>query len=182
MRSIHDIVKAINEAIPIEGASLFGIAQPANRDGQIIPADMATNQYVGIDDTFPVRVYHKNNAMTSTLRQGSGFGDGTGDQVNVYQMSMIVFNNRRLTKIQPDSLVLLMQVNTPRSVESEYFKSIRITYVNANLNSSQIWSQEYGTTLYRLGLEQDLIQINYTVEATFRQGCFAKCLDELCNN
>lgn len=176
MKTIHDIVDAINAAIPINGRDMYGIATPAVRVDQMLPA--IGEVYIGIDDSYPIRVYHKLNGMTSLIRPGSGFGDSTGDQVNVYQMSMIVFNNQRLTKIKPDQLVLLMQVNTPRAVKSDYFKTIRITYNNVILNNAQVWAQEYGATTYRLGLMQNLFQINYTVEATFKEGCFAKCPED----
>jgi hypothetical protein len=181
MRSIADIVKEINLAIPFDGKQVFGIAQVANKDGVLLPNEKDTGTWIGIDDTHPVRVYHKLNGMTSTLRPGSGFGDDQGDQVNVYQMNMIVFNNRKRSKTDSDQMVMMMQVNTPRSVESELFKSIRITFTSVVLNNGQVWAQEYGNSPYRLGAGQDLFQISYTVEATFKKGCFAKCKD-LCNN
>lgn len=181
MRSIADIVKEINNAAPFDGKQVFGIAQIANKDGVLLPNEKDTGTWIGIDDSVPVRIYHKVQGMTSTLRPGSGFGDDLGDQVNVYQMQMIVFNNRKRSKTDSDQMVLLLQVNTPREVMSEYFKSIRITYNNVVLNNAQVWAQEYGNSPYRLGSGQDLFQINYTVEATFKKGCFAKCKD-LCNN
>lgn len=180
MRSIHDIVQKINEAIPVDSRDTYGIVTMSRRGDQIIPS--IDGKYIGIDDTYPMRVYHKINGMTSQLRAGSGYGDSVGDQVNTYQMSMIVFNDKKRTKLSSDQMVLMLQVNTPRRVASELFKSIRITYTNAILNDVQVFAQEYGSTDYRLKDGQSLIQINYTVEATYKEGCFAKCPEDFCNN
>ena len=179
MQSIHDIVCEINESIPLTGEK-YGVATPAIRGDQVIPS--FKEKYIGIDDSFPVRIYHQLNGMVSSIRPNSGYGDDTGDYVTVFQMSMIVFNNQSLSKLKPDQLVLFLQVNTPRKVESDTFKKITITYNNAILNDAQVFSQEYGSTDFRLKLNQNLIQINYTVEVTYINGCFAKCKEDFINN
>lgn len=179
MRSIHDIVCEINNSIPLSGEK-YGIATPALRGEQVIPA--INEKYIGIDDSFPVRIYHKLNGMVSSIRPNTGYGDDIGDHVTAFNMSMIVFNNQLLSKLKPDQMVLFLQVNTPRRVSSDTFKKIAITYNNAILNDAQVFSQEYGSTEYRLKLNQNLIQINYTVEATYLYGCFAKCQEDFINN
>lgn len=182
MRSIHDIVKAMNQVIKdrVKDSMTYGVATMAVKDTTIVPSE--DGKYIGINDVYALQVYHKLNGLVNTLRPGSGYGDSKGDQVNTFQMSMIVFHNEQKTKIKTDQLVLLLQSVTPRQVPSEYFKSVRITYNNVVLNDVGVWRQEYGQTEYKLKLDQRLIQINYTVEATYKDGCFANCLEELSNN
>lgn len=181
MRSIHDIVKQINQAICSRfDAKTYGIATMSTKGENILPSD--DEKYIGLDDIYKIQIYHKLNSMNNQLRTGSGYGDSRGDQVNTFNMSMIVFHNERLTKFKTDQLVLVLQANTPRDVVSEYFKTIRLTYNNVVLNDAVVWQQEYGQSAYKLKPHQRLIQINYTVEATYKEGCFAKCLEDLCNN
>lgn len=181
MRSIHDIVTALNAGIRDRfDAKTYGITIDQVRGNDILPTE--NEQYIGLDDIYKIQVYHKLNSMTNQLRQRSGYGDSRGDQVNVFNMSMIVFHNEKRTGFKTDQLVLVLQANSPRQVPSEYFKSVYITYQNVVLNDAVVWRQEYGQSPYKLKSGQRLIQINYTVEATYKDGCFAKCLEDICNN
>jgi hypothetical protein len=70
-----------------------------------------------------------------------------------------------------------MQANTPRKVRSEFFKGIGVTYSTASLDGPKIYAQEYGSgEKYPLGPEQNLIQINYSVRAVYKEGCFQEVI------
>lgn len=178
MRSIHDIIKVINDQLcqAINGATVYGIATAARRGDQLLPS--IDGKYVGLTDVAgSIQVYHKLLNITSQIVPGNGYGDSTGDQSNVYGLSMIVYHNRKLTKMKDDQLVLIMQANTPRKVRSEFFKSIGVTYATANLDGPKIYAQEYGSgEKYPLGPDQNLIQINYSVRAIYKEGCFQEVL------
>lgn len=178
MRSIHDIINVINAQLceAIRGAAVYGIATAAKRNEQLVPH--VDGKYVGVNDAKgSIQVYHKLLGITSQILPGNGYGDSTGDQANTYTLSMIVFHNRKLTKIKDDQLVLIMQANTPRKVRSEFFKAINVTYATANLDGPKIYAQEYGSgEKYPLGPEQNLIQINYSVRAVYKEGCYKEIL------
>jgi len=181
---IYHIVKIINQGVveKIKGAKAYEIAVPVNRDGKTLPAVGET--YVGVDSTFPLQVYHKITGIANAVIIANTYGDSRGDQSNTFQMQMIVFNNKKLTKLNDWDVTLLLQANTPRRVDSDIFKAVTITYTNADLNSIAVYGREYGTgSPYPLGFDKSLIQINYTVQAVYRPGCFVQCADELiCKN
>lgn len=176
MPSIHNIVAQLNTTISgiFPEVKTYGIAQSARRDEEVLP--YYNEQYIGIDDTYKMQVYHKLNSMTSTIRPANGYGDSQGVQVNTYGMSMIVFINKILER---DEVVLLIQSNFPETLTSSFYRSVRLTFNNAILNSANVYQQEYQTDKYRLFGGQYLIQINYSLETVFKKGCFIKCPEDI---
>lgn len=175
---IRSIVNMLNCTLPFDG-KYYGIASYLKRGGVILPHEGET--YIGLDDIYKIQIYHKLNGMTATLKPASGYGDQKAYQVNAYNMSMIVFNNR--SGVMVDELLLLMQSNFPQIMKMEPYSQIAVTFNNAILNDRAVYGQEYGSIdTYKLGVSQNLFQINYTVETTFSPGCFAKCPEELLSN
>lgn len=179
MPSIHKIVNELNHVVAgiFSGAKTYGIAHPAVRDQELLPA--IGEKYIGIDDTYPMQVYHKLNTLTSSLQPIRAYGDQRGAQVNLWGMAMIIFNNGKRTNLTSDGIVLLLQSNFPQSILSDYYLSVNLTFQGANLNDQQVFSQEYRTDKYRLFTNQNLIQVNYTLETVFKKGCFIKCPEDL---
>lgn len=176
MQSIVDIVEEFNGALTIEGAKKYSIAQTVNRGKDKLPALIDREgkaEYIGIDDRNAISWYHKANSMRSRLVASQGYGRSAGSQVNTYEMSMIVFVNRKLFSKYPDEVVQLIQVLTPETIN----KSIRISFNTTILNDQQVYSQEYLSDTYRLGPEHNLLQINYTLEATLKKKCLNTCSD-----
>ena len=65
MHSIRDIVTQLNKSftwLPV-GSEVNGVAELLLRDEVTIP--VINERYVGIDDVFPVRIYHRLNSMNS---------------------------------------------------------------------------------------------------------------------
>lgn len=179
MPSIRKIVDELNVIVAgvFSGAKTYNIAYPALRDQDILPA--VGEKYVGIDDTFPMQVYHKLNTLVSSLQPVRAYGDSRGAQVNAWGMSMIIFNNGKRTKLTSDEIVLLIQSNIPQSIESDYYQYVNLTFQGANLNDQQVFAQEYRSEKYRLLSNQNLIQVNYTLETVFKKGCFIKCPEDI---
>src|SRR6476620_300376 len=173
--------KAINEinaslSKVFKGMKLYGLAQTAYRQNgdqqdkfpQIVDLD-GEGKYVGIDDTDPIIIYHRNTGLITgrTIRQG--YGDGFSDLVNTYQMAMIIFQSQELTKLFPEELFLYLQANFPEDIKSHPYKTIFIRTTNVILNSQQIFSAEYAGANFLLPAEKSLLQINYTIESTFKK-------------
>lgn len=176
MYSIRDIVIELNQSftwLP-SGSEVNGVAELLLRDDVTIP--VINERYVGIDDVYPVRIYHRLNSMTSAIKPGTGTGRSTGDQANTYQLSMVVFLDKPKAKMFPDELLLLAQANLPERLTMESYKSIVTAFNGAALDSLLVYKQEYvSSDTYKLKEDQFLFKINYSIETTFSKGCFKTC-------
>lgn len=179
MPSVHDIVDKLNESLELpSGSDIYGIGQTAVRGKDRLPGVVNRKNgeiiYVGIDDKKPIRLYHKIDRILVRTDPKKGFGNSLGPITNIYSISLIVFNNRKRTKMFADELSSLIQSQFPDSVSLEPYQSINIFFNSVILNDLQVWQQEYSED-YRLPPEHNLFRIDYTVEATFLKGCFITC-------
>lgn len=166
---IHQIIDIINSSLTdlIAGGQWQGIAT-TERDQPVIAEKPA-----GIDDKYPVRAYHKLGTLTSRPVDGMG---RTSDQQNTYSNSMVVFLNRTRCKTYPDELLLAIQANIPEVIKMQPYSSVTITINRTDLDSGTVYAQEYpGAKELRLKKDQYLFRITYTVETTFKKGCFKTC-------
>jgi hypothetical protein len=176
MHSIRDIVIELNKSLTWlpSGSEANGVAELLLRDEVTIP--MINERYVGIDDVYPVRIYHRLNAMTSVIKPGTGIGRSAGDQSNTYQLSMVVFLDKPKSKMYPDEFLLLTQANTPERLSINPYKSIVTTFTSSAFDSLSVYKQEYiSSDTYRLKEDQFFFKINYSIETTFSKGCFKTC-------
>lgn len=176
MHSIRDIVTQLNSSLTWlpSGSEANGIAELLLRDDVTIP--VINERYVGIDDVYPVRIYHRLNSMSSTIKPNTGTGRSSGDQANIYQLSMVVFMDRPKAGLYPDEFLLFAQANTPERLTVDPYKSVVTNFGSAVFDSMSIYRQEYiASETYRLKEDQFFFKINYSIETTFSKGCFKKC-------
>jgi len=176
MHSIRDIVTELNSSftwLP-SGRDVNGIAELLIREDVTIP--VVNERYVGIDDNYPVRIYHRLNSMSSSIKTGTGTGRSVGDQANTYQLSMVVFLDKPKANMYPDEFLLFAQANTPERLAIEPYNSVVTTFTSAVFDSLLVYRQEYiSSDTYRLKEDQFFFKINYSIETTFSKGCFKKC-------
>lgn len=176
MHSVRDIVNELNQSftwLP-SGSEVNGVAELLLRDEVTVP--VIGEKYVGIDDVYPVRIYHRLNSMTSTIKAGTGLGRAAGDQVNSFQMSLVAFLDKPKSNLYPDEFLLNVQANIPERLSLVPYKSIVTTFSNAVFDSLLVYRQEYvSSDSYKLKEDQFLIKINYSIETTFSKGCFKTC-------
>lgn len=176
MHSIRDIVTELNKSftwLPL-GYEVNGIAELLLRDEVTIP--VISEKYVGIDDVYPVRIYHRLNSMSSIIKPGTGTGRSAGDQANTYQLSMVVFLDQSKAKMYPDEFLLFAQANIPERVSIEPYKSVVTNFTGSIFDSLLVYRQEYvSSETYKLKEDQFFFKINYSIETTFSKGCFKKC-------
>lgn len=175
MQSLRDIISSLNETIELpKGSAVYGVAELVSKDDSTLPE--IDGKFVGIDDKYPVIVYHRILSMSSKIDAKGGYGNAVGDVVNTYSMTMVVFLQHEKAGKYPDELILQIQANMPDTMRMPPYKNIKITFTGANLDSQSVWSQEYRTgTAYRLKSDQFLFKINYNIETTFSKGCFKEC-------
>lgn len=185
MRSIRDIISLINETLGHKFRDIrgYGVATTIRRGEELLP--VSNEQYIGLDDSFAIQVYHKILGITMTESTQGGYGRNSNTQINTYSMAMIVASDEKKTKLMPDQVALVIQsaiYNIPFS--TDFFRSVEVSIRNVVLNSEQTYQQEYRSDSYRLSEYQSLTQINYSVEITWKPGCFVACPEDLihCKN
>lgn len=176
MHSIRDIVTELNKSfawLP-SGSEVNGIAELLLRDEVTIP--VIGEKYVGIDDVYPVRIYHRLNSMSSVIKPGTGMGRSVGDQANTYQLSKVVFLDKPKANMYPDEFLLFAQANTPERLSIGPYKSVIVNFTGSVFDSLLVYRQEYiSSDTYKLKEDQFFFKINYSIETTFSKGCFKKC-------
>jgi hypothetical protein len=183
---LRDFIVQINETFKglLPDLKVFGLAQLVRRQTgsveETLPGIIDRDgevTFVGPDDIDAVRIYHRLTGATSSRSTNKGVGDSENDIVNSYQMAMIVYMDHKRSKLFPEELFLYLQANMPDGLNSEPYKRISIRTGNIIFNSQAIYAAEYAGSEFKLPAEQSLFQINYTIETTFKKGCFSKCPD-----
>jgi len=171
MLSIVDIIGEINNnlLLTMKWAKLYGAAYSIDRDGKIQP--VVNDSPVGFDDVYPLSAYHKINGAVINYKPGAGRNENV---VNTFSLSFFIFNNKNKTGLYPDEVAMIFQ----SAFSKIKIDSVRINPTSIILNSQQIYASEYRGSDYRLSENQSLIQINYNVEVTFKNGCFDICPED----
>lgn len=166
-------------------AKIYGLTQSVIRitgsEEELLPCvvdESGESVYVGIDDLDPFILYHKNNSVNTRLIAGTAFGDEDFDIVNTFNNSLIVYMDRKKTKMMPDEVAFALQANFPNSAtfKNRDFKLIRIPFQGVILNSIQVYLAEYGQAAKALDPSKSMLAINYQIEVTFARKCFSDCL------
>lgn len=175
MHSIRDIISSLNSSLGLPKSSdVNGVAELVSRDEQTIPE--IDGKFVGIDDSYPIRIYHRIISCSTKLIPGAGYGESVGDISNAFSNVMVVFLQHERAKMYPDELLLFIQSWFPDNLKVKPYKNVKINFTGAQLDSQATWTQEYsGGTDYRLKSDQFLFKINYSIETIFSKGCFKEC-------
>ncbi len=186
--SLNKFIEVINKPLEtlISGIKVFGLAEPIARTQwnvtEIIPGIVGNDgeiKYVGPDDLQNVIIYHKVNALATRFStQAKGYGDDLNAIQNAYGLSMIVWLDRKKTNLKPDELFLYIQANLPVRITEEPYNQVLVSINSVILNGQQVYDSEFKGVENRLPANQTLMQINYTIESTFRIKCFEKCPEE----
>lgn len=175
MHSIRDIISSLNEKLLLpKGSDVNGVAELVPRDDITIPE--IDGKFVGIDDKYPVRIYHRLLSMSSKIQTTTAYGNSAGDIINTYANTMVVFLQHERANLYPDELLLFIQSSMPDFLKANPYKTIKIIFTGAQMDSQSNWIQEYrGGVDYKLKSDQFLLKINYSIETIFSKGCFNEC-------
>lgn len=175
---LHSIIKWINDQLCelVPGAKVYGIARTAKRDDGIMP--VSGEDWIGIDDAFEFKAYHKELTLRSAVVPRSNYGDSFGDLSNTYEMGLIIFFDEQKLGVKTDELYTLIQARITGILKIDGYKLVRIGVTNAILNDGAVWAQEYGSLPFKLFVPQRLIQIGYSVMVTLDKNCFPKCISK----
>jgi len=100
------LLKWINQQLCnlVPGAKVYGVARPAKRGTEILPVTFENEKefYVGIDGKETLQVYHKEISTSTTQETIGTYGDDIFNEVNTYQMAMIIFFDEKRLRIDAD--------------------------------------------------------------------------------
>jgi hypothetical protein len=172
--SVRNIIASINTTLEgiFKGSKIYRVATLVEREGKGQPIVDSTP--VAYDDSYALQMYHRVQGATITYLPG--YGDTT-NTVNTFQVSAVVFNNEQITKLKTDEVAMIIQ----SALASLNIVSVRVLPAQIILNSQQIFATEYRGVTYALNEYQSLMQINYSVEITYRGICFNLCPEDFTN-
>lgn len=167
----------------VTGEQLYGIAElMIRKQGSeteqlpVVLSDDGEGKYVGIDDVAPLIIYHRVLNVTPTRVPNSGKGDSRGDLLNTYQMALFMYWDRKPYPVKPEELHMVVQARTPDRIEGiPDIKQLLFNPASVNLNTLQVYNQEYGGDSFKLPANRYIIQINYSIALTFNPACIATC-------
>lgn len=183
---VHNIITGINASLQILGlknSMFYGVGEVINEGAEKKPVliDKSGNaKPLTVDDKYSIMVYHLLNNITTTKNPRLSYGDSTGEIKNTINGSLIIFSDIGKIKMTTDELFLFLQANWPETLTVTPYSGVKTLINNVILNSRQVWSSQYGIP-YGLKLNQHLMQVNYSIESTHKQGCFVNCPEEYCN-
>ena len=170
-QSIRNIISDINTTLAdvFKGAKFYGAAVTVEREGVAKP--VVNEESAAFDDSYAMQIYHKINGATITYKPGMGRGSNT---INMFTNSLYLFNNENKTSLKSDEIAMIIQ----SVIANINIESVRILPAQIILNTPVIYANEYRGSDYRLSEHHSLMQMNYSVEVTFKSGCFDLCPED----
>lgn len=181
-KAIDEINKRLTALFDeVAGVKIYGAAQTMTRtQGQeriVYPALVdftGEGIYIGVDNDAPLIIYHKINSISTAIKPKEAYGDDPGAIANTYNNTLIVYIDRERMKMSPEELFMYIQAHFPNPFKIPPFDiTVRIT--NVILNSLQVWASEYQKD-FELPPSTSMFAVNYTIESSFKKGCFDKCI------
>lgn len=144
----------------------------------VISSDGAT-ALISPDSKFALQIYHK-----LFSNQYSYVKKSHGDAYEMKcssELAMVVFVNTKLTGktktvLEPVLVFSIPQKLSPAVLADLKINTCLITPLSSNMDTMQVFKQEYPQADYFLNQQMDMFLIRYRVEITFNQACVDNCL------
>jgi len=185
---------ALNDA-RFESGRFNSLAGEVIRDGKTFPCIMSQDAGKGgyealdlavIDDTVPIQIYHKVLAKRYELNvqgQKSEYGDRNKYVKETVLVKMVVFGKFSALNVTNEQLEAIITTNFPDNIskgdnslaDSLNLDSLTYAMQSTNFLSKSVWQEEYTGYEFKLAPEDIFFSINYTINSTWRKGCFQLC-------
>ncbi len=153
------------------GAKFYGLASQVERDKQTWPVlDSDKEIYIGLDDSFPLILYHRLANIKYTNDKYPNRVIATLDFVIVAYGSKKL--NLTASELERYIISQMPESLTPTEVlEWDGVYRVGFTLGSSNLNRRQVFDQEYSNVEYRLGEDDVLISHSYTMSLIIDKDC-----------
>lgn len=164
-------------------ASLVTISEDEAADKRypIYYDDQQEPKYIGIDDTYPLVVYHR---LTGGSRYTDLEADSYGDAVDriemVSDMVMVVFGKRKPLRLNAEDLETMCILGAPSSIPRSVLTGTKIDkmsvqFSSTNMDALAVFGEEYQGVDFRVSPEDFLFNISYSITAQYRKDCVRPC-------
>lgn len=191
MAKEHQIVSYINTRLKALqfGAGRFqkgifsGIAELLETDeGEAKPGLVENDgdaRYIGIDDTYPIQVYHRVIRPGAEWNVESDFGD-LRNIVETTNMLMVVIGDRNRLKLTAEDIktgiVAALPLEIPDSeLNSLGLKSANIIPGEFNWNKYEVYRSEFNLRDPALKTNTIMFSLSYQIETVYGQSCYTLC-------
>ncbi len=138
-------------------------------------------QPISVDDTYPIIIYHKvlsKNAIN--VQQVKNYGDGESVRGELLEMKMVVYGKYSALNMTAEQLEALITMNFPSAISYQKISGMKLDlmfakWISSNLNSAQVFGEEYKGFELFLSPEDILFSVRYSIESRYRKGCFTIC-------
>lgn len=129
--------------------------------------------YIGLDDTYPVIIYHKHIQTTYVDVE-------LNERREINKMQMIVFGRLDILNLDAETLGALVVTGFPNIIKKADYQNLPIEITSVTLADAQpdaqaVFAKEYRNTAYQLGPQHALLQFGYSIESTYNKQCFDIC-------
>jgi hypothetical protein len=130
-------------------------------------------KYIGIDDTFPLIVYHKH--VQSFFEEADG-----NERGETNRMQMVVFGRLDYLRLNNEVLGSLFVAAFPSEIRKSAYNylgisSLQPALIDGSTDTAAIVAREYPGFDYQLGPEHGMLLFNYTLESDYNRNCFKAC-------
>lgn len=165
--------------------SLARLAVRKDGDQNItMPIEMNNNYeaaWVGIDDTFPLVVYHRKlgSVYATAQRQMGRENNYIQEQADMLMVVFGKFANLKLTAEQLEAQIVASFPDVFPTAEIAGFglTSMIVNLASSSSDSEVIFANEYRNVSYRLASEDIMLSVRYTIQTQFRKNCYDFCCD-----
>ncbi len=136
---------------------------------------------VDYDDTYPIQFYHR---MVSPLKyldmSQDGFGNPNSSNKEVAEMVLICMGSRTRVEAYNEDICAaivndLTRELTPTQLTTLLLQSATIEVGEVNLDSKQVFEQEYNGVDFGLAPEDFMLSIRYNITTMYGKSCFTLC-------
>jgi hypothetical protein len=174
--------------IKLQPGKLFSIStvvarkkDAAQKELELLPAIVDANRKtipITPDSKLAIQIYHKLLANAYSYEKKS-YGDGHFIK-STSDMAMVVISNSKMTDKTKDYLESVILFGMPQKLSAALLAALKInncliTPVSSNMDTVQVFKQEYPQSAYFLNEQVSMFLIRYKIEMTFSQACVDYC-------
>lgn len=188
MAKENEIARWINECIQevlseqrFAGSQYSGITSLLMNDQEstalLMPCTIDSDGeglWVGVDDAYPVQLYHRHNGCVFKSEPADAFG-GNAPRKEFIAMSLFVVAQRSRTRLAPEDLKTLIATAFPYEIPAQkralWKLSGSISLLSADLNSQNVYKREYNPAPTILDPQVNMFELKYQIECSYQKDC-----------
>ena len=156
-----------------------------NQGGTLVTMPVELNSrheaaWVGIDDTYPLVVYHRKLGSQYAAVAKAEYGRGNPKLQETSDMLMVVYGKAQRLQLSASELEAQIVSGFPDNMDPAAVKDLGLTMMLVSLaqstaDSETVFAAEYKNVDFRLAPEDILLSVRYTITTQFNKNCYDFC-------